>query len=106
LSVSVGAPAAGGPGEIVIPLSGDLEDVRPPELFAAVGRARADGGTATIVLECTELRSVSLEGVAALISLWDAARARGIRLIVRGAEGQTLDKLRQVGILGVLTTSD
>jgi anti-anti-sigma factor len=99
----VGTPSAGAAGEIVLPLSGDLDDVRPPELFAAVERARADGDAGTIVLECSQLETVSLEGVAALISLWDASRARGVRLVVRGAEGRVLEKLRQVGILGVLT---
>ena len=103
MSLAVGPATPGGaPGEVVIGLSGDLEEVRPPELFATVERARADGEAGTIVLDCTELRSVNLEGVAALISLWDAARGRGIQLVVRGAEGKTLDKLRQVGILAVL----
>jgi anti-anti-sigma regulatory factor len=103
VSFTVGAPSPGDAGVVVIRLSGDLEDVRPPELFVAVERARAAGEAGMIVLECSELRSVTLEGVAALISLWDAARFGGMRLVVRGADGRALEKLRQVGILGVLT---
>lgn len=101
MTVRVGAPRPGDRGEIVIPLEGELDDVRPPELFAAVERARTDAGT--VVLDCTGLRSVNLEGVAALITLWDRARGHGTRVLVRAADARVVDKLRQVGVLAVLT---
>ena len=97
----MGPPRQGDAGEVVIRLSGDLDDVRPPELFAAVARARV--GSGTVVLECTALDSLNLEGVAALISLWDGARTRGTRVLIRGAQGRVVEKLRQVGVLGVLS---
>jgi anti-anti-sigma factor len=105
VNLRVGSPSPGGPDEIVIALEGELDDVRPPELFATVERARTGGDVGTIVLDCGELRSVNLEGVAALISLWDRSRAHGTRLIVRGAAGRVSEKLRQVGVLGALTGS-
>lgn len=101
MSIRVGTPVPGDHGEIVIPLEGELDDVRPPELFAAVERARTDAGT--VVLDCTALRSVNLEGVAALITLWDRARGHGTQVIVRAVDGRVVDKLRQVGLLAVLT---
>jgi anti-anti-sigma regulatory factor len=101
VTVRVGALRRGDRGEIVIPLEGELDDVRPPELFAAVERARTDAGT--VVLDCAGLRSVNLEGVAALITLWDRARGHGTRVLVRAADAQVVDKLRQVGVLAVLT---
>jgi anti-anti-sigma factor len=101
VSVRVGPAVAGDGDEVVITLEGDLDDVRPPELFAAVERERTRAGT--IVLDCAALRSVNLEGVAALISVWDGARGRGTRVVVRGAGGTVADKLRQVGVLSVLS---
>jgi anti-anti-sigma regulatory factor len=103
VTLRVGAPRPGDRGEIVIPLEGELDDVRPPGLFAAVERARTAAGT--VVLDCTGLRSVNLEGVAALITLWDRARGHGTRVLVRAADARVVDKLRQVGVLAVLTDS-
>jgi anti-anti-sigma regulatory factor len=61
-----------------------------------------DDGVKEIRVDLSDLKEISLEGIAVLIALWKESAARGKRLVAQGARGQVREKLQITGTLGPL----
>jgi anti-anti-sigma factor len=85
---------------VTLNLRGRLNGERTVEEFKeALETHYVDDGVKEIRLELSDLKEMSLEGVAVLIKLWRESAARGKRFIGEGATGQVRDKLRITGTL-------
>jgi anti-anti-sigma factor len=62
---------------------------------------RGDGSVVRVNL--AEVQYVDLEGVATLVRLASAARDRGKRLVVSGADGNVREKLVRTGVMDFLS---
>jgi anti-anti-sigma factor len=88
---------------VTLHLRGRLNGERTVEEFGeALETHYVDDGVKEIRVELSDLKEISLEGVAVLIELWRAAARRGKRFIAEGANGQVRDKLEITGALGPL----
>jgi anti-anti-sigma factor len=90
----------------LLKLRGDLTGEVPVErLHDELKNHYVDDGVRLIVVELSEVRNITLEGVAVLLALWRESRQRGKQFMVRGAGGQVREKLRTTGVLDVLSRS-
>jgi ABC-type transporter Mla MlaB component len=84
-----------GPAALVT-LSGELTgEGWTKRLKTFLERKYLDDGITTIQIDLTRLERIDLEGIATLLALQAEALARDKRVVVRGASGQVLAKLRQ-----------
>jgi anti-anti-sigma factor len=90
---------------VTLHLRGRLDDERTVEEFKeALETHYVDDGVKEIRVELSDLKEISLEGVAVLITLWRESARRGKRFIAEGARGQVRDKLEITGTLRTLET--
>jgi anti-anti-sigma factor len=90
----------------LLKLRGDLTGELPVErLHDELKEHYVDDGVRVIQVDLSEVRSLTLEGVAVLLALWRESQQRGKRFMVRGAAGQVREKLRTTGVLDVLSRS-
>jgi anti-anti-sigma factor len=90
----------------LLKLRGDLTGEPPVErLHDELKELYVDDGVRMIQVDLSEVRNITLEGVAVLLALWRESQQRGKQFIVRGADGQVREKLRTTGVLDVLSRS-
>lgn len=85
--------------EVVVGLDGELDDQRWTRVLQSVLRpSLEDGSVQTIVTEISNLRSITLEGIATLLMLWRDTQNAGKGFRVRGASGPVRRKLEETGL--------
>jgi anti-anti-sigma factor len=83
----------------VLSVRGRLETQWADEFNESLERHYVDDGVKEIVVDCSGLEEISLEGIAALLDLWQESKARGKRFVVEGVTGQVRQKLTVTGTL-------
>ena len=85
-------------------LRGELVgDIESKQIEHSLERHYVDDGVKLIEVDLSQLEQINLEGIAILLELWSASRARGKRFQTRGASGQVLDKLTVAGVASLLS---
>jgi anti-anti-sigma factor len=85
---------------VTLHLRGRLNGERAVQEFQdALETHYVDDGVKEIRVDLSDLKEISLEGVAVLIELWRASARRGKRFIGQGAKGAVRDKLKMTGTL-------
>ena len=79
-----------------------IREIEAEELGRALEVHYVDDGVIEIRVDLSELREISLEGIAVLLDLRTKSRRRGKRFVVTGASGQVLEKLQITGTFGPL----
>ena len=92
------------PGEVVVGLRGDLAySDWTNSLRGFLERHYIADGVRRIRLDLSDVTSLDLEGLATLVVLWKEASRNGKALRLEGVSGQPLEKLRQTGLVEMLT---
>jgi anti-anti-sigma factor len=92
---------------VTLHLRGRLNGERTVEEFkVALETHYIDDGVKEIRVELSDLKEISLEGVAVLIALWKESARRGKRFIAEGARGQVREKLEVTGTLRPLESGE
>jgi anti-anti-sigma regulatory factor len=92
---------------VTLHLRGWLNGERTVQEFkVALETHYVDDGVKEIRIELSDLREISLEGVAVLIALWRESARRGKRFIAEGARGQVREKLEITGTLRPLESDE
>jgi anti-anti-sigma factor len=84
-------------------LRGDLVgDISSEHLKGELERHYVDDGVKEIRVDLEGLTSITLEGIAILLDLWQESRQRGKHFVVHDARAEVRDKLEVTGVLRML----
>lgn len=92
---------------VVLRLKGELLDDLPVrQLHDALEDHYIDDGVRVIRVDLSEVRRISLEGVAILVDLWRESQRRGKHFHAENARGTVREKLATTGVLRLLSAED
>lgn len=89
---------------VVLALRGDLAGGEPlARLHDMLEEHYVDNGVKLIRVDLREVPRITLEGIATLLALWKESLSRGKRFRVDNPQDQVATRMRETGVLGVLT---